>query len=197
LRSWFWRWNDRRLWPAYFALHQSAVAYLRTRGIALLANGPSPQLFGQGSFDARYLPEEATLGFYGPEMAQDRTLRWTGTFAMLLLDLAPGRYRIRLNKGGERSDMIGHDLAVAVNGRLLPPGAFTVTKDALTIDHAAPPGARRPQRLLLLCDPLQKPSSSLDPRALGLPVFSVTVELADNRAAPRQHARQESVAALA
>jgi hypothetical protein len=193
LRSWLWRWNDARLAPAYADVHQRMANYARLRWVAALRVAPPLQPIGIGR--AVDMLDENGLGLHPPEATDAGNLRWTEPAALIALDLAPGRYRVTLEKRGLRADLAAADLAAALDGRALPPGALTVTADAVVLDIAVAAGAPSPQRLLLLCAPLRKPAGSGDPRALGLPLFAVSIAPATgNAAAAPPAAAREPVA---
>jgi len=175
LRTWIWRRHDARLERAYIDTHRHMASFVRTRTVAAMPGTPPVRPIGVGCVGAADLPEEKVFGFHPPDKVGAATFRWSQPLALVPLDLAPGRYRVALDKRGERAGMQADELAVAFNGRVLPATAVAITDAAVTLDIEVDAGAPFPQRLLLLCAPLVKPPHSTDPRALGLPVFTIAI----------------------
>jgi hypothetical protein len=96
--------------------------------------------------------------------------------AQLRLRGTEGDATLRIDTGGLRPSLLHYVRAVYVNGRRVPPRALS---DEAGVLVAPLPKARSDAAfdVTILARPLEPGSSGpIDPRRLGLPVFSVEVE---------------------
>ncbi|MCW5772325.1 MAG: hypothetical protein KIT16_11860 [Rhodospirillaceae bacterium] len=173
-RTWVWRQRDARLERAYLDTHTCFASLIRLRWLRRNTTRAMIAPIGLGRTGAEDCTEERVLGLHLRESFAGAPFRWTEPVALFPLRLAPGRHRIVLETRGLRPGLGPGDLALAFDSRPLADDAVSFGSDAVTIEVGVETRKRGDSRLLLLCRRLAAPGSP-DRRALGLPLFSITI----------------------
>lgn len=169
-----WRRDPRRLERWLEDFHARFLRLERIRRAFSQSPGGSEPL-AHGSWGGLELPPERIFGFHPPEFVSGTALRWTRPLFAIELDLPAGRHRVAFERRGQRTELSAADIAAAVDGRPLPGGAIGISHDAVTIDFEAAGGACTSGILVVICARLAAPRAGHERRALGLPVFALTV----------------------
>jgi predicted dehydrogenase len=174
LRCLIWRFDERRLEPAYRDVWDRLARRTRLRAIAELEPQP-PKPTEETSFALADLPDQRLFGFHRAERVNGTSFRWSKAIAWAEVPVEPGRYRVEIETGGLR-DPRSLGVQVFFNGRRIRASRLEV--DSSRIAFGLKPkqfSAGHPQRLGLVAAPFRPAqlADSDDTRELALPVSSV------------------------
>ncbi len=130
----------------------------------------------KNTFELSLFQETGWTGWFPPEDMPNGFLRWSEPHASFLAPISAqhGSLALKVLEVRPLDDRFLKSFRVRLNRMLIPPGSIRV--DGTTIRVPLPPAGRvdrKEQRIELVCEPWFVPG---DPRPLGIPVLSVTLQ---------------------
>ena len=179
LRCHLWRFRSDRMLRAFREMCAHTVRATRLRFLARhgdeIQREPAPEPSREGRWAISEISESNLLGFHELETAGGQRLRWSRPVAALRLGVPCGRYRVTLETHRHRA-LPAAGIRLFLNQHPVE-ASLSPTDDLIAAEIQ--PGwfdLRGDQLLILTCAPLSpRLTGAPDPRALGLPIASITV----------------------
>lgn len=179
-KAWRRRRDETALEPFYRQLREAILRWTRFRFLAPTTPTELTPDLARGRIAIADVAQEAFVGFHCLEPSAQGPFRWTGPIAGLEFHLAPGNYHLQLRTGGIRGRVRPLIRDIILNGAAVPLDTLHDAGNDLVVPLRAEHFQRgRPQRLVLVCDPLYPADfGSTDRRELGLPLLTLEVSKA-------------------
>jgi hypothetical protein len=151
------------------------VRVTRLRWLRDHVPAPDPPTPGCGGWAVSELDDAALVGAHALERDGRRTFRWTEPVALLRLVPPPGDHELVLDTAGMRGAPLSYVTGAYAGGRRVSRNRLDGDETRLVVPLAGDVGWRsRAAGVTILSRPLDpRTLGAEDPRALGLPLFSV------------------------
>jgi hypothetical protein len=163
-------------WWSYLRAQDGVVRLTHLRWIAERAEQLGSPPYAAGVRPVEELGPDELVPVHTLEHHDGRSYRWTEPVAQLRLRLSDRPAEILLDTGGLRGPVLHYVRGVYVNGNRVQPKALREENGALVVPLPPNASGDAPIDLTVIARPLEPSRSGpIDPRRLGLPVFSVEV----------------------
>jgi hypothetical protein len=168
-------------WWSYLRAQRGAVRLTHLHWISEHPEALAPPQAVDGSRPVEELGPHELAPVHTLERHGDRTFRWTEPTTQLRLRTPEDRATLRLDTGGLRGSALHYVRGVYVDGRRVAPGALREEGTVLLIPLPRAARGSEAVHVTVLARPLEPISRGpIDPRRLGLPLFSVEVRPVDS-----------------
>ncbi len=166
----------------YLRAQDAAVRRARLGWVRDHVAGPAAPVPARGRWPVEELDDAALVGAHALEREGERTYRWTEPVSLLRIAAPPGAHELVLETGGLRGRPQDYVIGAYAGGRRVSRNRLRGDGERLVVPlPRRAPRAGSTAGVTILSRPLDpRTLGAEDPRALGMPLFSVELRRADS-----------------